>query len=173
MKISLQDFRGVDGLSRDITVSEPWPVLEFQGQEIEFSQDIAAEFNLERHGAELRLTGTVAALLRLACSRCTEKFDYPVRVKVSEQIPLDRGNDPDEQWGSSYLDSERNELNLSEYALLTVLEQLPLQPLCLPDCHGLCPECGQNLNQSACGCRSEQIDPRLAVLGKLLKHDPK
>lgn len=173
MKISLQDFRDVDGLSRNIAISEPWPVLEFQGQEIEFPQDIAAEFHLERHGAELRLSGTVSALLRLPCSRCAENFDLPVRVTASERIPLDRDNDPDEQWGSSYLDGERDELDLSEYSLLTVLEQLPLQPLCRATCQGLCPQCGQNLNQGTCDCLTERIDPRLALLSKLLKQDPK
>ena len=40
--------------------------------------------------------------------------------------------------------------------------------LCRPDCKGICPRCGKNLNEGACSCRPE-IDPRLAVLGQLLK----
>ena len=36
--------------------------------------------------------------------------------------------------------------------------------------HGvsLCPKCGKNLNEGPCGCDLRQIDPRLAVLQKLL-----
>ena len=34
--------------------------------------------------------------------------------------------------------------------------------LCRPDCKGICPRCGKNLNEGACSCRPE-IDPRLAV----------
>ena len=33
---------------------------------------------------------------------------------------------------------------------------------------GHLPRCGKNLNEGACSCRPE-IDPRLAVLGQLLK----
>ena len=39
--------------------------------------------------------------------------------------------------------------------------------LCRPDCKGVCPECGQNLNEGPCSCRKKP-DPRLAVLEQLL-----
>ena len=40
--------------------------------------------------------------------------------------------------------------------------------LCREDCKGLCFRCGKNLNEGPCGCKKE-LDPRLAVLGQLLK----
>ena len=46
---------------------------------------------------------------------------------------------------------------------------LPLKPLCRPDCLGLCPRCGTNLNASNCACAEERTeDPRLRVLKNLL-----
>lgn len=45
---------------------------------------------------------------------------------------------------------------------------VPMQPLCRPDCQGLCMECGQNLNEADCGCEVADIDPRLAKLKDLL-----
>jgi uncharacterized protein len=45
---------------------------------------------------------------------------------------------------------------------------LPMQFVCRTDCRGLCPQCGQNLNETTCNCQAPSIDPRLAVLGKLL-----
>ena len=45
---------------------------------------------------------------------------------------------------------------------------VPMQPLCKPDCQGLCMECGHNLNLGDCGCEEENIDPRLSVLKQLL-----
>jgi uncharacterized protein len=48
---------------------------------------------------------------------------------------------------------------------------LPVKPLCRPDCKGLCPECGKNLNEGACGCSPDTGDPRLAALRQLkVKH---
>jgi len=48
---------------------------------------------------------------------------------------------------------------------------LPSKPLCRPDCKGLCPRCGQNLNEGACRCGDESGDPRLAALRGLKVRD--
>jgi uncharacterized protein len=53
---------------------------------------------------------------------------------------------------------------LREYMLL----EIPISPLCRPDCHGLCPVCGNNLNETTCHHQDEPDDPRLAVLKDLL-----
>jgi uncharacterized protein len=45
---------------------------------------------------------------------------------------------------------------------------LPMKPLCKDDCKGLCPLCGANWNRDTCTCKAEWVDPRLAVLKKLL-----
>jgi uncharacterized protein len=52
-----------------------------------------------------------------------------------------------------------------------LLEQLqlniPMKPLCRPDCAGLCPVCGADLNLGACACPERAGDPRLAALAAL------
>jgi uncharacterized protein len=53
---------------------------------------------------------------------------------------------------------------LREYALL----EIPISPLHSPDCKGLCPVCGENLNKTDCGHRPEPDSP-FAVLKDLLK----
>jgi uncharacterized protein len=44
----------------------------------------------------------------------------------------------------------------------------PMRVLCAPDCRGLCPQCGKDLNEGPCGCTDDDQDPRLAPLAKLL-----
>ena len=44
---------------------------------------------------------------------------------------------------------------------------LPMKPLCRPDCRGLCPDCGTDLNAGACGCVERTVDPRWAALAAL------
>jgi uncharacterized protein len=51
-----------------------------------------------------------------------------------------------------------------EYILL----EIPISPLCRPDCKGLCPICGNNLNEDTCHHEEEAGDPRLASLKALL-----
>jgi uncharacterized protein len=31
--------------------------------------------------------------------------------------------------------------------------EIPMKPLCSPECRGLCPRCGANLNTETCACR--------------------
>ncbi len=41
----------------------------------------------------------------------------------------------------------------------------PIAPLCRPDCRGLCPVCGADLNEDpAHEHRDDPVDPRLAAL---------
>ena len=53
----------------------------------------------------------------------------------------------------------------------TLLVAEPLRELCKSDCKGLCPVCGQNLNEGQCDCDTFVPDPRLAALESLLKND--
>ena len=40
--------------------------------------------------------------------------------------------------------------------------------ICSEECKGLCPICGQNLNDGECSCDKEQTDPRFDILDNLL-----
>ncbi|MGB1779712.1 MAG: DUF177 domain-containing protein, partial [Longimicrobiales bacterium] len=39
--------------------------------------------------------------------------------------------------------------------------------VCEPECRGLCPKCGANLNEGACDCTDDEVDPRWAALRDL------
>lgn len=173
MKIALQEWRTVDGLQQDIEQDERWSQGTFQGQEIRFRHPVHLSFHLESKGNSLLLEGTIATQLELQCSRCARYFSYPVEFSVADAIPLVPEEDPNEYWNSPIFDQDHEELDLSEYSWLVLLGHIPLQPLCREDCRGLCPVCGQDLNQGDCDCETQQIDPRLAVLGQLLKKDEK
>ena len=44
---------------------------------------------------------------------------------------------------------------------------IPMKPLCRPDCKGLCAQCGADLNLGACACTPPKSDPRWAALSAL------
>jgi uncharacterized protein len=52
---------------------------------------------------------------------------------------------------------------LREQVLLT----LPVRTLCRPDCKGLCPRCGRNLNAEPCSCEASPADERWSALSDL------
>jgi uncharacterized protein len=43
-----------------------------------------------------------------------------------------------------------------------------MRPLCKPDCKGLCPHCGIDLNVEQCNCADADVDERMAALRALL-----
>ena len=50
---------------------------------------------------------------------------------------------------------EGDELDTADLLLGQIALELPMQPLCTPECRGLCPRCGADLNLGDCGCGGE------------------
>jgi uncharacterized protein len=112
----------------------------------------------------LLLQGEFGAAADLECVRCLKTFSQPLKWSFSDLYAFDKRNISD----SGLLVPEDAQIDLEpllrEYALL----EFPISPVCKPDCKGLCPVCGENLNQTDCEHRSESDSP-FAVLKDLLK----
>lgn len=67
-----------------------------------------------------------------------------------------------------YVETPDYKLDLDELATADILLELPSKHLCKPDCKGLCPDCGADLNETACDCGKHRIDPRLEALKDLM-----
>ncbi len=110
----------------------------------------------------------------LTCSRCLSTFVCPLAFTISEEYlpvidiiagtPLPPPNDP----GSFTID-DRHILDLTEAVRQYSVLATPMKPLCHEECAGLCPTCGQNLNDGNCGCPKETVDERWSSLLRLSK----
>ena len=108
----------------------------------------------------------------LSCPRCLKTSWTPVTADV-ELLLVAASEEPLE--GELGLREEDLSVIFVEGEVLDtepiLLEQLqlnvPMRQLCRPDCAGLCPSCGADLNKAACECDSEQGDPRWADLAAL------
>jgi uncharacterized protein len=69
-----------------------------------------------------------------------------------------------------YFWEEDNYVEVTREVEEVIFINLPMKPLCSPDCRGLCPVCGANRNKEKCFCE-EAIDPRLAVLKNWAKEN--
>ena len=65
---------------------------------------------------------------------------------------------------------EDGAVDVGELARTAFILEMDAKTLCSEDCKGLCPGCGVDLNQGSCTCKKE-VDPRLAVLARLLEKD--
>ena len=113
----------------------------------------------------LLLQGTVHSQLELECVRCLEHFLFPVAVEL-EEIFWVPGSGPRPE--GAYVVSDSGWLDLAPLLREQIWVAIPMKPLCRPDCKGLCPNCGANLNLGPCECETTDVDPRLAALKAML-----
>ncbi len=122
--------------------------------------------------AQLRLTkattGTVFELafetrLHGPCYRCLADTVVELHIDAREY----QANDPegDEELRTPYVVADR--LELSGWARDAVALALPEKILCRPDCAGLCPVCGKDLNVEPHVHEEHDADPRWAALEAL------
>ncbi|MDP4144708.1 MAG: DUF177 domain-containing protein [Bacillota bacterium] len=121
---------------------------------------------LKSVGDIINLNGALEAKLKLACSRCLQKFDYSVDIEIHEKFTTNPENRDDEV---IFIDNEK--LDITEIVENTIILSLPIKKLCSEDCKGLCQSCGANLNSSTCKCKNDDTDPRLAKLKELFSND--
>lgn len=119
----------------------------------------------------------VRAHLRLVepevCSRCLEPLQETLAIEFEEEFltTVDvRSGRPvaepiDEE---AFRIDENHMLDLTEAIRQYREASVAMQPLCRPDCRGLCPRCGQDLNQGDCACNAAPVDNRWSALAGLL-----
>ena len=95
--------------------------------------------------------------------RCLEHAGIAVEVDAQEYEATDAG--ADEELRSEYVSD--GELDVAAWARDQIALCLPDQILCRPDCAGLCPTCGKDLNAEPHEHAEEAVDPRWAALESL------
>lgn len=72
-------------------------------------------------------------------------------------------------FAEEFLETYSNKLEIIDIMLLvrqTLALTEDIQFLCRPDCKGLCPYCGVDLNKSSCNCKPENLSPFAVLKGK-------
>ena len=109
-------------------------------------------------GWALRLRFT--ATLEGPCMRCLEPASPSFSVDAYEVHQPGAG----EELTSPYMDEE---LDLAAWARDALALALPAQLTCRPECAGLCPECGANLNEDPDHAHESAPSARWAKLSEL------
>jgi uncharacterized protein len=121
---------------------------------------------------DIRLRAGYIGCFETLCARCVEpvqqslnqQFDLIFRPSSADAVTGEHSITPDDTEIGYY---EQSGLLLEDVVREQVLLSLPDRALCRPDCKGLCPRCGQNLNQKACSCVAAPADIRWNALADL------
>lgn len=157
-------------------------VFDVEGEAVSFTHDLSLKdiklWGNKPFDQPVRLSGRVEnrsgvvsmeyrALIRMnvMCGRCLreqrrEEIYFFRHVLVLELNDTDNGD---------FIVVSGGKLDLDELATSDILLELPSAVLCKPDCKGLCPVCGCDLNEHSCGCSTKQTDPRLEILSKFFE----
>lgn len=139
------DIRHIPPEGLRIETKESVGILDIKDKGMEFDKPIDVSVWVNRTGNTLLINGELKTSIELICSRCLKKF---------RQFLEDRN------FNLTREVSGMNEIDLSSEIREDIFILLPVRPLCKEECKGLCPRCGQDLNEGRCSCNLIKEDIR-------------
>ncbi|MTI96068.1 MAG: DUF177 domain-containing protein [Firmicutes bacterium] len=140
--------------------------LDLAYEEVQWQEPVIISYQVTNAGDLYLFEARVQFSYSIACSRCLAPIEEKKELTVQEQF----GRRTDQSNPSEDIQAVTgDEIDVTDSIRDQILLTMPAKPLCKQDCAGLCPQCGGDRNRVACDCREDNIDPRLAALGKLLK----
>lgn len=94
--------------------------------------------------AELDLSGTVAA----ECVRCLDEFHQKLHARFTELYAFGKARTKQEL---ELTVPEDGHIDFTPLVREYLILEIPIRPLCQPECAGLCSICGANRNLEDCG----------------------
>jgi uncharacterized protein len=156
-------------------------------EEVRVIGDLAVSLDIAMAGKRIDVNGRLNGTFRRQCVRCLKEFDETVEVPlaaeyacdppvkrppkhpVSDARPADRQRGEDDGLDEEVYPCAGDRLEVADMLREHVILSIPMQPLCREDCLGLCPECGQDRNETACACAEQGRTNPFAVLRQLQK----
>ena len=120
--------------------------------------------NIGRTPQGLVLQADFSAETTVMCVRCLQDFDQELDWSFTELYAFDKRSETE----SELILPEDGHIDLAEMIREYALLEVPISPICKPECQGLCAECGQNLNEKDCGHKPIEPDSPFAKLKDLL-----
>jgi uncharacterized protein len=132
---------------------------------------LAVDVRLESVTEGVLVTGTVTAPMRGECARCLDPVADELVVDMVELFAYPDSVTDETTSSDEVHRVEGDYVNIEPVVHDAVVLALPWTPLCRPDCAGLCPTCGERLDDLPDGHSHETIDPRWAALAALVDGD--
>lgn len=167
MLINMTDVLTVEGKKEELQSPLPAESFCYGGEEYTIDAHPQVTLTLTNIGTRRASVACHSSFgITTVCNRCLKAVTVPVEMDFTHEITA-----PEAATGDSFSDDESFMngyiLQADELIFHELLLLLPAKVLCREDCRGLCPVCGQDLNEQECGCDRFVPDPRLAALKQL------
>ena len=141
------------------------------GEDLRLADPIEGHVRLSRTNRGLLVAADLRTSLQAECSRCLREIEVPIEVRIEEEalpsIDLQSGLPVAPQPGGEDEPlrlTDHHELDLETPVREAIQLEEPIAALCREDCPGLCPVCGNPLDEGTHEHPDDDIDPRLAAL---------
>lgn len=158
LKVSVAEILGRPAATRHVRIREPLDEVRVDLARLK-TEPVVAELRLESVVEGVLVTGPAAGDLTCRCARCLTEFDSRFQIEVCELFA-----GPGHLLEEDTYRVEGEEIDLEPMLRDEITLSLPLNPLCRSDCKGMCARCGRDLNEGACDCVEDAMDPRWAAL---------
>lgn len=159
------------GEQRTVEVPVVVPPFSLGGAEYRTSgAPVVARVDLTRLRTGLLMRLRLQATILGPCHRCLTEAAIPVSIDAREYQADDPAPGAEMEEVSEYLDGDRLDVGL--WAVDAIVLAMPIKILCRPDCRGLCPTCGADLNTGDCACPAPAPDDRWGALRGLVEDPP-
>ncbi len=149
MQISVTEARKSPGQVWGFSLEETAGPFELGAEEVVLVKPVSISGSIVADAEGISVRGALKTAIKAECARClkplTEPLDAEFNVRFHKSAA---GGDDDE----IYL-YEGDALDITDMIKDHVLLAVPIQCLCGPECKGLCPICGANLNEGGCAHR--------------------
>jgi DUF177 domain-containing protein len=140
--------------------------------DIQLTAPITGHVRLSRTGRSILVRAKLKTAMAGTCGRCLTPVVTAIDVEMEEEalpsvdidtgLPVDTSAEPD-----ALRLTDHHELDLETPIREAISLAEPIAVLCRPDCRGLCPDCGVDLNDNPSHSHADvDVDPRLAALAE-------
>jgi len=110
--------------------------LDLDTNDVQIKSPVAIAYSVFLEQKELVAHLALQCRRGLVCARCLAPFEDDFSKEIDLAYPIA---------GATFVD-------LTDDIREEIVVDYPIKPLCQESCKGVCPECGQNLNEAVCGC---------------------
>jgi len=158
MKIDLTKIPP-EGKKLDLTLPvEWWKPDSDEDRIVGLERPLSTSIKIYPAGKKMVVEGLISTRLLLRCDRCLEQYgwDLSEEFRISLSLSPFRGEGEvellEDDLNLDFIDG--NLLDFDQVLKEQLILHVPMKTLCIPECKGLCPVCGCNLNTSRCSCSS-------------------
>ncbi|MDI6816383.1 MAG: DUF177 domain-containing protein [Actinomycetota bacterium] len=161
--LDVKDILGDVGAEKSYSFERDFNPIISETTKLAFSKPVNFDIIIENTGRGVRVKGRISSAVFLECSRCLNEFEFPVEWEIDEVFVTET------MPGEDVYTIDETRIDLGPPAEEAFVLAVPMKPLCHDACAGLCPVCGEPLDEHHRAHEEEKVDARMEALRQLLE----